>query len=217
MEPHNATLTILGAALLWFGWFGFNAGSALGSGVIATAAFVNTNTAAAMASLTWLTASWIHHRRPSALGAAAGALAGLVGITPASGFVSPMGALLIGFVAGLACFAVVEFLVRGRIDDSLDVFGVHGVGGTVGMLATGLLATRFVNPAGADGLFYGNARLVLVQSVAVLATAAYSAAMTWGLLRLVDALVGLRVSPEEEVRGLDLSQHGELAYKSQIS
>jgi Amt family ammonium transporter len=170
-----------------------------------------------MASLTWLTASWIHHRRPSALGAAAGALAGLVGITPASGFVSPMGALLIGFVAGLACFAVVEFLVRGRIDDSLDVFGVHGVGGTVGMLATGLLATRFVNPAGADGLFYGNARLVLVQSVAVLATAAYSAAMTWGLLRLVDALVGLRVSPEEEVRGLDLSQHGELAYKSQIS
>ncbi len=217
MEPHNATLTILGAALLWFGWFGFNAGSALGSGVIATAAFVNTNTAAAMASLTWLTASWIHHRRPSALGAAAGALAGLVGITPASGFVSPMGALLIGFVAGLACFAVVEFLVRGRIDDSLDVFGVHGVGGTVGMLATGLLATRFVNPAGADGLFYGNARLVLVQSLAVLATAAYSAAMTWGLLRVVDALVGLRVSPEEEVRGLDLSQHGELAYKSQIS
>jgi Amt family ammonium transporter len=214
MEPHNATLTILGAALLWFGWFGFNAGSALGSGVIATAAFVNTNTAAAMASLTWLTASWIHHRRPSALGAAAGALAGLVGITPASGFVSPMGALLIGFLAGLACFAVVEFLVRGRIDDSLDVFGVHGVGGTVGMLATGLLATRFVNPAGGDGLFYGNARLLLVESLAVLATAVYSAGMTWGLLRLVDALVGLRVSPEEEVRGLDLSQHGELAYKS---
>src|SRR5262249_48245380 len=150
MEPHNATMTMLGAALLWFGWFGFNAGSAMGAGSLAATAWVNTNTAAAMAALTWLTASWIQHQRPSALGSAAGAVSGLVAITPAAGFVTPMAGMLIGFCAGLGCFAVVEFVVRGRLDDSLDVFGVHGIGGMIGLLATGVFATRVVNPAGAD-------------------------------------------------------------------
>ena len=214
MEPHNAMLTILGTALLWFGWFGFNAGSAMGSGSLAVWAFVNTNTAAAMAALTWLTASWIQHQRPSALGAAAGALSGLVAITPAAGFVTPRAALVIGFCAGLGCFLIVEFVVRGRVDDSLDVFGVHGVGGMIGMLATGVFATRVVNPAGADGLLAGNPGLLTAQTVTVVAVATYSGVVTWALLRLVDAMVGLRVTPEEEVRGLDLTQHGELAYKA---
>jgi Amt family ammonium transporter len=215
MEPHNATMTILGTALLWFGWFGFNAGSALGSGSLAVSAFVSTNTSAAMAALTWLTASWIRHQRPSVLGAAAGALSGLVGITPAAGFVTPMAALLIGFCSGIGCFLVVELVVRGRVDDSLDVFGVHGIGGTIGSLATGVFATRLVNPAGADGLLSGNPALIPAQALAIVVVAAYSGVVTWGLLRLVDAVIGLRVTPEEEVRGLDLTQHGELAYKGQ--
>jgi len=216
MEPHNATMTILGTALLWFGWFGFNAGSALAANGIAVQAFVTTNTAAATAALTWLAASWIRHRRPSALGAAAGAVAGLVGITPAAGFVSVGGALLIGLLAGLGCFLAVEYVVRGRVDDALDVFGVHGVGGILGALLTGVLAAKAVNPAGADGALYGNLRQLGVQAIAVGAVALYSAAVTAGLLKVVDVLVGLRVSPEDEVRGLDLTQHGELAYKSPI-
>ena len=217
MEPHNAMLTMLGTALLWFGWFGFNGGSALGSGSLAVIAFVNTNIAAAMASLTWLLASWVRHERPSALGAAAGALSGLVGVTSAAGFVTPMAALLIGFCAGLGCYVVVEFVVRGRLDDSLDVFGVHGVGGMIGMLAVGVFASRLVNPDGTDGLLAGNPRLLGAQALTILAVATYSGFMTWGLLRLVDGVVGLRVTPEEEVRGLDLSQHGELAYKAPAS
>src|SRR5512145_2585065 len=156
MDAHNATMTVLGTALLWFGWFGFNAGSALGIGPLAVSAFITTNTAAAMAALTWMTASWIRHQRPSVLGATAGAVAGLVGITPAAGFVSPAAALLIGFLAGLGCFIAVEFFVRGRVDDALDVFGVHGVGGILGALATGVFATTTVNSAGFDGLLSGN-------------------------------------------------------------
>jgi Amt family ammonium transporter len=213
MEPHNATMTILGTALLWFGWFGFNAGSALGSGALAVSAFVATHVAAASAALTWLVAGWVRHRRPSVLGAAAGAVAGLVGITPAAGFVTPMAALLIGMLAGLGCFLVVELVVRGRVDDSLDVFGVHGVGGMIGALATGFFASKALNPAGADGLLYGNPAQVGIQLVAIGAVALYAALVTWGLLKAVDALVGLRVSPEEEARGLDLSQHGEAAYQ----
>ena len=141
MDPHNSTMTVLGTGLLWFGWFGFNAGSALSSGGLATSAFVNTHLAAAMAALAWMTASWIRHKRPSVIGAAAGAVAGLVGITPAAGFVTPMAAIIIGFLAGVGCFAAVELLVRGRVDDALDVFGVHGVGGIIGALATGVFAT----------------------------------------------------------------------------
>jgi Amt family ammonium transporter len=213
MAPHNATMTVLGTALLWFGWFGFNAGSALGSGALAVNAFVTTNSAAAMAALTWMTASWIRHERPSVLGATAGAVAGLVGITPAAGFVTPMAALLIGFVAGLACFLVVEFIVRNRIDDALDVFGVHGVGGIVGALLTGVFATKAVNPAGMDGLLFGNPFQVVVQAIAVVVVAAYAAGVTWGLLKLIDLVMGLRVSAEEERRGLDTTQHGEPAYQ----
>jgi Amt family ammonium transporter len=213
MEPHNATMTVLGTGLLWFGWFGFNAGSALGAGALAANAFVTTNTAAAMAALTWMTASWIRHERPSVLGATAGAVAGLVGITPAAGFVTPTAALLIGFLAGLGCFLVVEFVVRRRVDDALDVFGVHGVGGMIGALATGVFATRLVNPAGADGLLFGNPGQLAVQALAVAAVAVYAAVVTWGLLKLIDVVIGLRVSPEEEQRGLDTTQHGEAAYQ----
>lgn len=213
MEPHNATMTVLGAGLLWFGWFGFNAGSALSSGPLAVSAFVTTNTAAAMAALTWMTASWMRHRRPSVIGAAAGAVAGLVAITPAAGFVTPVSALLIGFLAGIGCFLAVEYVVRGRVDDALDVFGVHGVGGAIGALATGIFATTAVNAAGADGLLAGNAEQLAIQALAVLVVAAYAAAVTWGILKLLDVTVGLRVSEEEEQQGLDVTQHGEPGYQ----
>jgi Amt family ammonium transporter len=213
MEPHNATLSILGTGLLWFGWFGFNAGSALGSSPLAVSAFVNTHLAAAMGAITWMTASWVRHRRPSVLGASAGAVAGLVGITPAAGFVTPMAAIIIGFMVGLACFFAVEMLVRGRVDDALDVFGVHGVGGIVGALATGIFATKTINPAGFDGLLYGNPGQLLIQIIAVAVVVIYSALITWVLLSLVNITVGIRVSPEEEARGLDASQHGEAAYQ----
>jgi Amt family ammonium transporter len=213
MEPHNVTMTVIGTALLWFGWFGFNAGSALGANGLAVNAFVTTNTAAAMATLTWMTASWIRHQRPSVLGATAGAVAGLVGITPAAGFVTPMAAIVIGFVAGLGCFMAVEFIVRRRVDDALDVFGVHGVGGIIGALLTGVFATTSVNPAGQDGLLYGNPGLLVTQAIAIVAVAAYAAAVTWGLLKLVDLIWGVRVSADEERQGLDVTQHGEPAYQ----
>ncbi len=213
MDPHNATYTILGTALLWFGWFGFNAGSALGAGTLAVSAFVNTHLAAAMATLAWMTASWVRHKRPSVIGAAAGAVAGLVGITPAAGFVTPMAAIIIGFIVGLSCFFAVEVLVRGRVDDALDVFGVHGVGGIIGALATGVFATKAVNPAGNDGLLYGNPGLLLTQLIAVVVVAVYAATITFILLKVINLIVGIRVSPEEEARGLDSSQHGETAYQ----
>jgi ammonium transporter, Amt family len=214
MQPHNATMTVLGTALLWFGWFGFNAGSALGSGGLAVSAFVTTHLAAAMAALTWMTASWIRHKQPSVLGAAAGAVAGLVAITPAAGFVTPTSALIIGFLGGLGCFAAVEMVVRGRVDDSLDVFGVHGVGGIIGAIATGIFATKAVNAAGNDGLLYGNPGLLVTQLIAVVVVAAYAAGVTFVLLKLIDMTVGIRVSSAEEEKGLDASQHGEAAYQS---
>ena len=213
MEPHNSTYTILGTGLLWFGWFGFNAGSALGSGALAVSAFVNTHLAASMGALAWMTASWIRHKRPSVIGAAAGAVAGLVGITPAAGFVTPMAALIIGFLTGVCCFVAVEVLVRGRVDDALDVFGVHGVGGIIGALATGVFATKTINAAGNDGLLYGNPSLLLTQVFAVAAVAIYAAGVSFVLLKLINLVVGIRVSPEEEARGLDSSQHGETAYQ----
>ncbi len=213
MEPHNVTHTILGTALLWFGWFGFNAGSSLGAGTLAVSAFVNTHLAAAMAALAWMTASWIRHKRPSVLGAAVGAVAGLVGITPAAGFVTPMAAIIIGFLVGIGCFFAVELLVRGRVDDALDVFGVHGVGGIIGALATGIFATKAVNAAGNDGLLYGNPGLLVTQFIAVAVVAAYAAAVTFVLLKVINLVVSIRVSPEEEKQGLDASQHGETAYQ----
>jgi len=213
MEPHDATMTVLGASLLWFGWFGFNAGSALTSGTLAVSAFIATNSAAAMGALTWTTISWWHKGQPSVLGAAAGAVAGLVAITPASGYVDVSSSLIIGMIAGVACYFAVHLKPRFRFDDALDVFGVHGVGGTIGALATGLFASAAVNPAGADGLLFGNAHQFVVQLIAVAATWLYAGVATFILLKLVDRVFGLRVPETEELAGLDASQHGELAYQ----
>src|SRR5437588_6833917 len=212
MDPHDMTMVVLGAALLWFGWFGFNAGSALTSGGLAVQAFVNTNTAAAMAALTWMTVSWAVHRRPSVLGAAAGAVAGLVAITPAAGFVTVPASIIIGLGAGGICFFGVQFVKeRFGVDDALDVVGVHGVGGTWGALATGIFATVAVNTAGANGLVYGNPQQLLTQVIAVAASWIYACVMTFIIMKAVDAVVGLRVPEDEEVLGLDTTQHGEIA------
>ena len=214
LEPHNLTYTVLGAGLLWFGWFGFNAGSALGANGLAANALVVTNTAAAMGGLAWMTASWLRHGHPSVLGLAAGAVAGLVAITPAAGFVNVTAAILIGLGAGVFCFFAVDLLKRNvGVDDALDVFAVHGVGGIWGALATGLFASTAVNPAGFDGLFYGNPQQLLKQAVAVAAVAAFTAAVTWIILKVIDATVGLRVPEQEEVLGLDTTTHGEVAYQ----
>ncbi len=213
LEPHDATMAVLGAVLLWFGWFGFNAGSALAANGLAVSAFVVTNTAAAMAALTWMTVSWAHKGRPSVLGAAAGAVAGLVAITPASGFVTVQAAILIGLGAGIICYFATQLRGKLRVDDALDVWGVHGVGGTWGALATGLFATLAVNELGANGLVYGDPSLLWKQAIAVAVTWVYSGAVTWLLLKVVDITVGLRVAEREEVLGLDASQHGEVAYQ----
>jgi Amt family ammonium transporter len=211
--PHNLPFAILGAALLWFGWFGFNGGSALTSGGLAVSAFVATHLAAAAAAVAWATLEWIIRKRATALGTISGAVAGLVAITPASGFVTPLGALGIGALAGLACyFAVVVVKAKLGYDDSLDAFGVHGVGGILGALLTGLWATTAVNPAGVDGVFHGSGRLLLLQLAAFAVCAAYSFVLSFGLLKLVDKLVGLRVDRDDENIGLDLTQHRESAY-----
>ena len=213
MDPHDATMTVLGASLLWFGWFGFNAGSAITSGGLAANAFVVTNTAAAMAALTWMTVSWLHKGAPSVLGAAAGAVAGLVAITPASGYVDVSAAILIGLGAGSICYAAIHVTRRLKVDDALDVFGVHGVGGTWGALATGIFALTAVNPAAANGLLAGNPAQLGIQAIAVSASIAYSAIMTFVILKVIGLFVGLRVPEEEEVLGLDVSQHREAAYQ----
>ncbi len=213
-EPHNATMTVLGAGLLWFGWFGFNAGSALGANGLAANAFVVTNTAAAMGALTWLTVSWIHRGQPSALGAALGAVAGLVAITPAAGFVTVPASIVIGLGAGTICYLATLLRPRLRIDDALDVWAVHGVGGTWGAVATGLFASVAVNAAGANGFFSGNPDLVVKQLVAVGATWLYAGVMTAVIVKVIQLTVGLRVGENEEVVGLDRSQHGEIAYQA---
>jgi ammonium transporter, Amt family len=217
MPPHSMVLSFIGACLLWVGWFGFNAGSALSSGPLATSAFVNTHFAAAAAAVGWSVAEWIHDGKPTALGAISGAVAGLVAITPASGFVKPFPALLIGLAAGVFCFFMV-FVVKKRIgyDDSLDAFGVHGAGGTLGALLTGLFATGVINPAFgkgvATGAVDGHWGQILNQAAAVAIAWAISAVGTAVLLFAVDKIVGLRVSPDDESEGLDLSQHGEEGY-----
>lgn len=216
VEPHNLTFTMLGAGMLWFGWFGFNAGSALAADSVAVNALITTHTAAASGAMAWLLLAWLVHRKPSAVGVAIGAVAGLVGITPAAGFVTPMSALAIGAITSGACYLVTELFMRGRVDDSLDVFGVHGVGGIVGAILTGFFATKVVNPAGADGFLAGNPVLVLIQLKAVLAVAAYSAVATALVLGLIRLLVGLRVTATEEEAGLDRSQHGERAYPKSV-
>jgi len=218
MQPHSVVLSFIGACLLWVGWFGFNAGSALAAGTLATSAFVATHFGAAAAAIGWSAVEWIRNGKPSALGAISGAVAGLVAITPASGFVSPMGALWIGLIAGAMCFfMVVKVKMWFGYDDSLDAFGVHGAGGTLGALLTGLFARSAINPifgAGkATGLFEGNWRQVFNQGMGVLIAWALAIVGTLILLILVDKTIGLRVSAADEATGLDLSQHGEEGYE----
>ncbi len=212
MPPHFLPFSIIGASLLWVGWFGFNAGSALAADGLASIAFVTTNTAAAAAVLGWVFTEWISRGKPTVLGAATGAVTGLVAITPAAGFVSPLSALFIGLVAGILCYAAVNMKTRLGYDDSLDVVGVHGIGGTWGCLATGLFASTAVNPGGANGLFFGNPEQLVIQFISVAATWVFAFGGTLVILYVLKAIMGLRVSTEEEVTGLDLSQHGEVAY-----
>jgi Amt family ammonium transporter len=211
MEPHNIPMVILGAALLWFGWFGFNGGSAVASNGLATSAFVVTNTAAAAAALMWTLLSW-YHKRPSVLGAATGGVVGLVAITPASGFVTPLAAIVIGAVGAAISYYAMLFRSRQNVDDSLDVWACHGLGGTWGAIATGIFATVAVNSAGANGLLYGNPGQFVTQIIAVGVTWVYAFVMTVILAKVIDATIGLRVRDEEESVGLDISQHAEKAY-----
>lgn len=212
MPPHNLPFTVAGAALLWVGWFGFNAGSALGANGLAATAFVTTNTAAAAAALGWMAAEWSTRGKPTGLGIASGAVAGLVAITPACGFVTPLASIFIGGLAGALCYGACNLKSRFGYDDSLDVVGIHGVGGTTGALLTGIFATTAVNPDGADGLLAGNSWQFMVQVISIAATMAYCFGGAYILLKIVDAVIGLRVDEEDEVSGLDLSQHGENAY-----
>ena len=210
--PHNLPMTILGAGLLWFGWFGFNAGSALAAGALASSAFTATHLATAAATLSWVGTEWMVRGKPTTLGAASGAVAGLVAITPAAGYVGPMSAILIGLVAGVICYLAVLAKPRLGYDDSLDVVGVHCVGGIVGALCTGLFATKLVNPAGGDGLFFGNPGQFVIQLLAVGVTLVFSFVVSYILFKILDATMGLRVSTDDEVAGLDITEHQETAY-----
>jgi Amt family ammonium transporter len=213
MAPHSVPLSLLGVGILWFGWFGFNAGSALGINGVAVSAFVNTQLAAAAGLLSWIVFERVRESFPTSLGAASGAVAGMVAITPCAGFVTPMGSVLVGLVAGVACALAVRLKFRLRYDDSLDVLGVHGVGGLVGMVLLGLLATKSINPGGANGLFAGGGfHLLGVECLAALVAVAFCFGATWLVAKAVDLTIGLRVRPEHELTGLDLTQHAESAY-----
>jgi len=212
LPPHNVTMALLGGGILWFGWFGFNAGSALASGELATAAFVSTNTAAASGMLCWLLIEMVIKGKPTGVGAITGAVAGLVAITPACGFVTPLSAMVIGMAAAPLCYVALRQRVRWGLDDSLDAFSVHGVGGIAGALLTGVFATISVNPNGANGLFYGNPGLLLTQSIGVLATVIFSSAVTFLLIRFLGVFMVLRSGDEDQHEGLDLVEHGEKGY-----
>jgi len=212
--PHNLPMTILGAGLLWFGWFGFNAGSALTAGGLASSAFVTTHLAASAASLSWILAEWMHRGKPTTLGLASGAVAGLVAITPGAGFVTPMASIVIGLVGGVVCYFGVNMKHMFKYDDALDVVGVHGLGGTWGALATGLFASKAVNDAGADGLLFGNPEQLWIQFVSVVATWVFCFVGTMVILAVVNAIVKVRVGEEDEDKGLDVSQHGETGYQN---
>jgi ammonium transporter, Amt family len=213
MVPHNLTLTILGAGILWFGWFGFNAGSALAANGLAATAFIATNTATGAAVLGWCLTDYLRRRKTTTLGAASGAVAGLVAITPAAGYVGPMGSIAIGLAAGIFCALAVGLKYRAGYDDALDVVGVHAVGGMLGALLIGVFANTAFNEAGADGLLAGGGLGLLgKQAVAVAATLAFSFGLSFVLLKVVDLLVGLRVTEEEELTGLDIAQHEEVGY-----
>ena len=208
--PHNLPMTVLGAGLLWFGWFGFNAGSALAANGLAASAFVATHIAAACAAVSWIVVEWLHRGQPTTLGAASGAVAGLVAITPAAGFVGPMSSLVIGLGAGAICYGGIMLKGKFGYDDSLDVVGIHGVGGMFGALATGLFAQEAIG--GTNGLFFGNPMQFGIQAASVVATIAFCFIMTFIILKVLDAVIGLRVSEEDEVKGLDLSLHSETGY-----
>jgi Amt family ammonium transporter len=211
-HPHNLPLTVLGAGILWFGWFGFNAGSALAANGLAGSAFLNTHLAAATALILWVIVEAFHAGKPTVLGAASGAVAGLVAITPAAGFVEPWAAILIGATAGAVCYFGLFIKSRFKFDDALDVVGIHGVGGTTGAILTGVFATTAINAAGRNGLLYGNPNQVVIQLAAVLAAGLFSFGASFVILKVTDAVVGLRVDEETEIRGLDLSEHSEEGY-----
>jgi Amt family ammonium transporter len=213
MAPHNLVLSVIGASLLWVGWFGFNAGSALTAGGSAAMAMAATQIAAAAAALAWIFAEWLIAQKPSVLGMISGAVSGLVAITPAAGFVDPVGALFIGLAAGIVCYVAAVWMKKAfGYDDSLDAWGVHGVGGALGALLTGLFASSAINPVGKGWAADGNAGQMLIQLYAVAGVFAYSAAATYLILKLVDVMVGLRVSAEVEVEGLDINLHGETVH-----
>ena len=212
-RPNNVPYIILGTALLWFGWFGFNGGSALAANAVAVTAIVNTNLAAAAAGVSWMLVDWIAKGRPSAVGMAVGAVCGLAAVTPASGYVPPYASIIIGLVAGVACNYVASWRARTRLDDSLDVFAAHGVGGMWGTAATGLFASVAINSAGPNGLFYGNPHQFLVQLLGIAAIASFAFVGSYVLLRVINYFTPLRVHPAEEAAGLDLSEFGEVAYE----
>jgi len=213
MPPHSMVLSTVGAALLWFGWFGSNGGKAMSSGMLAASAITSTQLAAAAATLSWILVEWRHRGHPSVLGAITGAVAGLVVITPAAGYVEPFNAVWMGAIGGAVCYLSVAIIkAKLRYDDSLDAFGVHGVGGVVGVILTGIFANATINPAGADGLFRNNPVQLVNQTIAVLVTVSYSGIVSFVLLKLVDRFVGLRVNRDEELEGLDLTQHREVGY-----
>ena len=211
MEPHNVPMVLLGAGLLWFGWFGFNGGSALTSGGLASSAFVTTNISAATATLVWILISWAKGR-PTLIGAATGAIAGLAAITPAAGFVSPIMGIPIGGVAAVICYACMSLRMRWRVDESLDVWAVHGMGGIWGIFATGIFASAAVNEAGLSGALYGNPGQIVTQLIGIVAVGGYAFGISWLLGKLVKRIIGLRVNRDEETVGLDISQHGERAH-----
>ncbi|MGE5390119.1 MAG: ammonium transporter [Deltaproteobacteria bacterium] len=213
LVPHNLPMVVTGAALLWFGWFGFNAGSALGANGLAAMAFTVTNTCAAMGAISWVGAEWLDHGKPTVFGAVSGAVAGLVAITPASGYVSPLSSIIIGLFVGPICYlAVSRIKERLGYDDALDAFGIHGIGGTFGALATGIFASTAVNPAYANGLLFGNPHQLLVQAAAVAVAITYAAFMTFMILKVISLFTSLRVTTSEEEIGLDVALHGEDAY-----
>ena len=215
--PHNVPYVLLGIGLLWFGWFGFNGGSALASGALATVAFVATTVATCAAGLTWVILEWVLRSKPTALGIATGFLAGLVGVTPAAGYVTPIGAILIGSITSVCCFFAVSLRAKLQFDDSLDTYPVHGVGGTIGAILTGIFATKAVNDAGNNGLLFGNPGQLVTQIVGVLATYAFAAIGTFIILKLLSFAMDLRVNPAQEEQGLDISEHGEEGYGEEFA
>jgi Amt family ammonium transporter len=211
--PNNLPLTLLGAGILWFGWFGFNAGSSLGANALAVLAFINTHIAAGSAGIAWICAEWIHRGKPTTLGIASGILAGLVAITPAAGFVGPVSSLFIGLFAGIFCYIGIFLKNIFKYDDALDVVGIHGIGGLWGALATGIFASKAWNPAGADGVIFGNFNLLIAQIISIGVVIIYSFIITFVILLIIKFFIGLRVTKEDEMKGLDITQHYENAYK----